>query len=184
MRKFEPIMMDQINIFVEQLRGSRQNPVNVSERCKWLGMDIVGLLAFGYRLNLQTSPTNRFVLEGLESGNHYGNTFMQFPLLKQLPIELLWHMVFSKDLFKFFGVLKVIFPAKFEQHRPTNLFKLMIKTRTQQERDSHYDLYSLISDHIDTNTGSPIQASEIWSEATFFFPAGKDHDSALSAGAY
>lgn len=49
MRAFEPTMLEQVDIFIEQLLASAHDcsPVNMTERCKWLGMDIVGLLAFG-----------------------------------------------------------------------------------------------------------------------------------------
>ncbi|KAI0503176.1 hypothetical protein F5B22DRAFT_630221 [Xylaria bambusicola] len=52
MRDFEPMMMEQVDIYIQQLivlsRGSK--PVNMSDRCKYFGIDVIGYLAFGYDL--------------------------------------------------------------------------------------------------------------------------------------
>ncbi|KAI0017200.1 cytochrome P450 [Xylariomycetidae sp. FL0641] len=68
MRGFEPTMAAQIDIFLRQLlpqSSSQENPsgeraVNMSERLKRLGYDVVGHLAFGYALDTQTRARHRF----------------------------------------------------------------------------------------------------------------------------
>ena len=57
MRTFEPTMTAQIDIFLRLLLASCQSgsPVEMTQRCQRLGVDIVGLLAFGYPFNTQAS---------------------------------------------------------------------------------------------------------------------------------
>lgn len=52
---FKPTMTAQIDIFIQNLLSSVSGaePVNISQRCKWLGFDIVSLLAFGLQLHVQ-----------------------------------------------------------------------------------------------------------------------------------
>lgn len=63
MREFEPTMMSQIDIFLAQLlRSSQQEQVvEMTSRCKYLAMDVIGLLAFGYYWKTQTEETLRLL---------------------------------------------------------------------------------------------------------------------------
>ncbi|KAI1321106.1 cytochrome P450 [Xylariaceae sp. FL0255] len=148
MKKFEPIMMKQIDIFIEQLMilSKNANPVNMSDRCKYVGVDSVGHLAFGYDLRLQTSPENRHIASAFKSGNRRLNVYMHSPFL-----------------------------AMFKLERGSYLRKLqfMITSRLKEEKDAKYDLYSVLADSIDTPSGGDnLSLSELWSEALFFVPAG------------
>ncbi|KAI1127878.1 cytochrome P450 [Nemania abortiva] len=158
LRAFEPTMTGQLDIFIQQLvtSASDSSPVNMTERCKRLGMDIVGLLAFGYALNLQTDTTNRHILPGLSVETYRFNCFMQCPLLKTLGLDRVIALLGYKAKMKFMNIL---------QH--------MIKTRLSQPTHAKDDLYSVVAEHLD-NTVDGIETSELWSEALFFFPAGGD----------
>ncbi|KAI0010008.1 cytochrome P450 [Xylariaceae sp. FL0662B] len=158
MRAFEPTMTEQVDIFIDQLLASSRDSstVNMTDRCKRLGMDIVGLLAFGYPLNMQTDPTYRFVLRGLAVGTYQNNSFMQFPLLKKLGLHHL--------------LLIVGFAQRVKYKR---MLQLMISTRLREEKHAKHDLYSFVVDDLD-NAADGITASKVWSEALFFFPAGGD----------
>lgn len=85
-RSFEETMVEQVNIFVNQLMASYQesptSPINMTERCERLGLDTATLYAFGYALNTQTSSEHRFFIRGLAIGTWQNNCFMQFPLFK------------------------------------------------------------------------------------------------------
>ncbi|KAH9908391.1 cytochrome P450 [Xylariomycetidae sp. FL2044] len=154
-RAFEPVIMEQINVFIDiLLEASRTStPVNMTKRCKRLGMDVVGLLAFGQHLNLQTDPKNRFLLRGLAVGTHQGNSAMQFPLLNKLkPILLLGYGQRMKYL---------------------RMLQEMIATRMSEEKHSRTDFYSFIIDHIDEASGG-LTVNGLWSEALFLFPAAGD----------
>ncbi|RYP06663.1 hypothetical protein DL765_009397 [Monosporascus sp. GIB2] len=157
MRKFEPIMMEQVDIFVQQLlvlsRGS--TPVNMSDRCKFIGIDIVGRLAFGYDLRSQTDPKNRHIAKEFKTGNHRLNVYMQDPFLGMLRLEPLAQII---NLAKKNSYLRIL--------------QRMIKSRLEEEKNAKYDLYSLIADAVDSPSGDNIALSELWSEALFFFPAG------------
>ncbi|KAI0415028.1 cytochrome P450 [Xylaria grammica] len=157
-RAFEPTMTEQIEIFIQQLLLSSRDsePVNMTERCKWLGMDVVGHLAFGYALNLQTDPTNRFMIPGLAVSTYQFNSFMQWPLLKTLGLRHLLGITSTKDRLKYAKVLYHI-----------------IGNRLSEPVHAHNDLYSFVADHLENATDG-IQTSELWSEAVFFFPAAGD----------
>ncbi|CAJ2513667.1 Uu.00g017860.m01.CDS01 [Anthostomella pinea] len=67
MRLFEPIILEQTDIFIEQLSRSctKGAPIYMSPRLRYLTLDIVTLLAFGYPLHTQTEQKNRFVSDGI-----------------------------------------------------------------------------------------------------------------------
>ncbi|KAI1276490.1 cytochrome P450 [Xylaria sp. FL0933] len=157
MRTFEPTMADQINIFIRQLRlsSSSSDPVNLSERTKLLTLDIVGHLAFGYSLNLQTETKNHCVVSALRGGNYRLNTYMQYPFLARLHLEV---FVYIMMLLKKGSYLR--------------LLQTMITSRLSEEKHAKHDLYSIVADNMNTSQGESITLSELWSEALFFFPAG------------
>lgn len=156
MRGFEPTMIEQVDIFIRQLLASSHDssPVNMTDRCKRLGMDIVGLLAFGFPLNMQTDPTYRFVLDGISLGTYQNNCFLQFPPLKKLGLHHLLPLLGFSQRIKYLRMM---------QH--------MISTRLSQDKHAKNDLYSFVVDHLD-NTTDGMKTNELWSEALFFFPAG------------
>ncbi|KAI0201455.1 cytochrome P450 [Astrocystis sublimbata] len=167
MRSFEPIMLEQIDIFIEQLRlasaptsgSSNPLPLNMTDLTKRLGADIVGHLAFGYALNMQTDPTNRFLLRGLAIGTYQNNSFMQFPLLKKLGLHKLVPLIAG-------------YSARMEY---MNLLQKMITVRLSKEKYAKNDLYSFVVDHLDADgSKNGVKTGELWSEALFFFPAGGD----------
>lgn len=158
MRVFEPTMTEQINVFIKQLLtpARASMPVNVSQRVKFMALDIVGLLAFGYQLKLQTSSKNRHMIGSLKGGNHRLNTYMQYPLLAKLHLEV---------------VVYVLMLMKKESY--LRLLESMIASRLKEEKHAKYDLYSVVIDAMQASPGDNITVAEIWSEALFFFPAGK-----------
>ena len=158
MRIFEPTMTEQINVFIKQLLtpARASTPVNVSQRVKFMALDIVGLLAFGYQLNLQTSSKNRHMIGRLKGGNHRLNTYMQYPLLAKLHLEV---------------IVYVLMLMKKESY--LRLLESMIASRLKEEKHAKHDLYSVVIDEMQASPGDNITVGEIWSEALFFFPAGK-----------
>ncbi|KAI1293262.1 cytochrome P450 [Xylaria venustula] len=167
MHSFEPIMHEQIDVFLETLYKSSQasEAVNMTQSCKRLGFDIIGHLAFGFALNTQTNPKYRFMIDGVTMGNYRANCFMQFPFLKNRKLDSLAHFLFSARRSGYHGAL--------EQ---------WIQTRLSQEKHTKADLYSFVVDHIKTDSHDGMTLSELWSEALVFFPAGGDTIStALSA---
>ncbi|KAI0025048.1 cytochrome P450 [Xylariomycetidae sp. FL0641] len=160
MRAFEPVMHQQIDIFLQGLSESARLsvPVDMTQFFKRLGLDIVGHLAFGFALNTQTDPTYRFIIDGIAMGNYRANCFMQLPVLKNRVLDSTLHLLSrSRRL----GYLRAL------QH--------MISTRLGMEKHAKQDLYSSVADCIDADGPDSILLSELWSEAVFFFPAGADY---------
>jgi hypothetical protein len=78
MHRSEPIMMKHVHILLKQLLycSSAGKPVNMSDRCKRLRMDIIGRFGFGYSLNLETKDANDFVLPGMVDGINRNNIYI------------------------------------------------------------------------------------------------------------
>lgn len=160
MRTFEPTMQKQIDIFLEILHKSCRTadvcPVDMTQCCKRLGLDIVGHLAFGFSLNTQTDPKYRFIIDGVAMGNYRCNCFMQLPLLKNRILDSVLHFLSRSQRLDYLRAL---------QH--------MINTRLSIDKDAKTDLYSYVADYINADGPDSILLGELWSEAVFFFPAGK-----------
>ncbi|KAI1404194.1 cytochrome P450 [Hypoxylon fuscum] len=152
---FALTMIAQVDIFVDQLSVSSRDgrPVDMTDRCKRLGMVIVGLLAFGYLLHMQTDETNRFMLRGLSIGTWQNNSFMQFPLLKKLGMHhlLLLHGYYQRRMYK-------------------RTLQTMIRRRLSEEKHAQNDLYSFVADRLD-NASDGMTTTDLWAEALFFIPA-------------
>ncbi|OTA96585.1 hypothetical protein M434DRAFT_67275 [Hypoxylon sp. CO27-5] len=161
MRGFEPIMQGQIDIFLNQilLASMTSDVVDMSELSKRLGMDVAGLLAFGYNLNLLTDPANRKLISTIGNGNWRFNTCMQFPLLKKLRIDTIM------------AILNYLFGGGKDFFR---LLKKMIQYRLAESRDAKHDLYSFVAHAMTPSAEEKLSLSDIWSEAFFFFPAAGD----------
>ena len=161
LNKFEPTMLHQVHIFLKGLLSTE--PVNMSDRCKYLGLDISGLLAFGYPLNLQTTEKNRFLISAMTGGSWRINIYMQFPILRRLRYEI---YVYAKTLITRKGYLITLTE--------------MIKSRQAKDTHAIHDLYSSIAGSLDSS--DKIEMSEVWTEAIpFVSAAGDTVSTALSA---
>lgn len=158
MREFEPTLTAQIDVYLQRIREASlsSKPVDMTIHLKQLGMDVVGLLAFGFPLNVQTDPTYRFMMRGLSVGGYRAHCYMQWPPLKHL------------------GFLFLI--AGWSQRKKyVQMMQRMIGTRLSEDKHARHDLYSVVADHLDLNGSADVDSittSQLWSEALFFFPAG------------
>jgi cytochrome P450 len=157
MRQFEPIMHEQIAVYLRHILKASQakEHVELSDRIRLLGSDIVGFLAFGFPLNSQTDPRYRWLPSAITFGNGISNVKMQFPFLSNSLLKLLTDLLTHTELRKFYKMLD-----------------LMISTRLSQDKYAHKDLYARVVDEIDKTTN--VRMSDVWAEAMFFFPAGGD----------
>ncbi|KAK5993792.1 Cytochrome P450 monooxygenase apf7 [Cladobotryum mycophilum] len=171
MRVFESQMIEQIDVFLGQILATSQtNPnaaIDMSQRCRWLGLDIVGHLGFGYDLKLQTDPLNRFLVHAMEIASWRLNIYMQYPFLRQLKFEAL------------FWLLAVLQGKSFFQ-----LLRKMIDARAAQDKHAKHDLYSVMVDAVDAPEGDRITMREIWIEAILFIPAGGDTSSTAMSSTF
>ncbi|KAI0009738.1 hypothetical protein F4779DRAFT_580524 [Xylariaceae sp. FL0662B] len=93
MRAFKPTMIEQVDILVKVKAQSRGRPIDMSWRCNYLGMDVIGLLSFGFALNSQTHERYRLLSE-MAPNNRRLNAVMQVPSIAryrlQVPINMIW----------------------------------------------------------------------------------------------
>ncbi|KAI0100758.1 cytochrome P450 [Nemania sp. FL0031] len=169
MRAFEPKMIEEVDTFIRQIflasRGDTPTAINMTERSKWLGMDIVGHLSFAFPLKLQTELTYRFIIQSAALANYFLNINMQMPLLATLRAEL---FIYLRAVMRGKSYLRTI--------------QKMIKARLAKDAHAEHDFYSFIAKEMVVPTDGSIWNSEIWSEAIFFLTAGGDTTStAISA---
>ncbi|KAK8103633.1 uncharacterized protein PG998_010666 [Apiospora kogelbergensis] len=166
LRSFESTMSMQVEIFLRQLlRSSEQREiVNLSPRCQRLGLDIIGLLSFGYHFNTQTEESHRFLQEVIDSMSWRINMYMAFPFIK--PLESVFMLCGAPKLLKF--------------HR---LVTDMIKKRMSEGKDARHDLYSVLADHVGKNQEG-LYKGELWPEAILFIMAGGSTTAAALSAAF
>ncbi|KAK2757100.1 hypothetical protein FQN54_005069 [Arachnomyces sp. PD_36] len=160
MRKFEPTMTEEINVFLKQILKASQSSspvVDGTDSCRRLGIDIVWQLAFGYPLKTQTEPTNRFLQEGITAANVHNNLLIQFPRMNS-------HI--------FAGPLHILTAGPRAQ--AMGFVEKMINMRVSEGKDARQDYYSHIADQLPSHGDQDLRQSEVWSEALFLIPAGGD----------
>ncbi|KAI1085856.1 cytochrome P450 [Whalleya microplaca] len=154
MRAFEPTMISQIDVFLQLLLASSQNGsyVDMTDRCQRLGVDVVGLLAFGYPFKTQNEDNYGFLISVIDAMSWRISTYMQFSPVSRF-----------ENLFSVLGARHVI---KFG-----NTVQTMIRTRMAQDKDAHHDLYSIMADYIGKGQEG-LYRGELWPEAILFIMAG------------
>lgn len=154
MRAFEPIIRNQIAVFLTQLLESKGRPVNMTPNCRHLGLDIAGLLGFGYDLHLQTNGAHRYLTDAINFGNYRVNMCLQFPPLAKLKP----------------GLIMDLFPNSLRAKLMATIQK-MITSRLAQPSDARHDLLSVFREHSNVDTEN-LRQGQLWTEAVFFFAAG------------
>ncbi|XXG99714.1 hypothetical protein Hte_006055 [Hypoxylon texense] len=148
-------MADKIEVCLRQiLEHSRASvPVDMTEKSRYLGLDIVGQLAFGYDLRTLSDEQNRFITKAMAFGNYRGNVWQHMPWLSKLYVDKIADKVFYEVREKYWRLLDK-----------------MIATRMAQDKHAQQDFYSFIADSVKgTNRGG-----DFWLEALFFLVAGGD----------
>ncbi|OTA62649.1 cytochrome P450 [Hypoxylon sp. EC38] len=160
MRNFEPTMTAQIDIFLRQVllssQGLEPEALKMSERCRYLSFDIVGLLSFGHEFHLQTSSKNRFILQSIEYLSWHANVLFQLPLLSWLRTGMILNILFFRIQMGTYSLLEAV-----------------IKQRLGQDKDAVHDLYSYVADFPKPDT-EKLDQSYFRSEASFLLQAGSD----------
>ncbi|KAI0003184.1 cytochrome P450 [Xylariaceae sp. FL0662B] len=169
MRSFEPIMQKEIDVFIGELFKSSQTsePMNMTPMCRYLGLDIVGHLGFGFDLHLQTSDTYRFLSNAFNMGNYRINVIMQLPWLLNLRPDLIAQYVPNSP-----------------RPKLLNMLEKMITQRLSKPIDAHPDLMSHAAIPLNANPKdfSGLRQGDLWPEAAFFFSAaGETTATALAA---
>lgn len=158
MRNFEPTIVSQIQIFLAQiLHASQQDEVvEMTSRCKWLAMDIIGLLAFGSPWKTQTEEALRVIPKVYASINPRVYLFMNWPKTQSIDPVVQW--LVRERVGKFRRILAG-----------------MISDRMALPIDAKQDLFSFVAsdESIDQAQQEGVRKSEIWGEASVFVNAGK-----------
>ncbi|KAI1093471.1 cytochrome P450 [Rostrohypoxylon terebratum] len=157
MRVFEPTMIEQVDILVKLVAESHSRPIDMSWKCNYLGMDVVGLLSFGFALNSQTNEEYRFLSDQMAPNNRRLNAVMQVPAIARHRLQVPINMIWAKSRQPVFDLLE-----------------LMIKKRTVQPADAYHDLWSFIAESMKADEKKDLQARDLWMEAIFFIVAGGD----------
>ncbi|KAI1265338.1 cytochrome P450 [Xylariaceae sp. FL1019] len=155
MRSFEPIMQQQIDVFLRQnfASGRKGEVINMTTRCQRLSADIIGLLAFGYELKTQTGDANIIVPAAMKSTSYRINLYMAWPNISLIHPLIQWLGRRRSQIFY-------------------QTLRKMIAWRMNMPKDVAHDLYAVASGDITPNGEKGLQNTELWSEASFFVMAG------------
>ncbi|OTB12190.1 hypothetical protein K445DRAFT_321192 [Daldinia sp. EC12] len=166
MRVFEPLMIEQVDTFIRRLASNDgKQPIDVKDRSSYLSFDIIGLLSFGYPLQLQTNEENQFLVKQLTKANHRMNVFMQIPMIPRYKLQNYINLLFRQG-----------------REKTARLIETMIRTRMATDVHAHRDLYSYVADAINAKDDEGLRLGDLWYEAFFFIIAGGDTSAtALSA---
>jgi cytochrome P450 len=158
MRTFEPIMVEQIDLYLLRLLSASRTskPVEMTKYSRQLGFNIAGILGFGYDLGLQTEETNQFMLTMLDAGTLWSSVFLQYPGARRFRLALVSVKAFRTLRGAYLGIIEK-----------------MISLRTGMPKDAKHDLYSFVADSLNDQSDSGIRDSELWGEANLFLTAGK-----------
>lgn len=168
MRLFESTLQQQVDIFISQLRSSGKEPLDITPRCRQVGLDTIGLLAFGYEFNTQSDPEHRFMLDGLFAGNYKSNCFFQFPLLQDLGLEALLASVSGRSRARFWAIMDKITTG-----------------RLSMGKNARHDLVSFVAEGSQGAAMDDAQLRELlFSEGLFFVAAGGDTTAAALGGLF
>ncbi|SPQ21406.1 c10fd8c7-2850-469c-8923-fe8035612664 [Thermothielavioides terrestris] len=165
LRAFAPTMLQQIDTYLGQILANPQ-AVNMTEKTRQLALDIVGRLAFGYDLKMQTQPDNRFVIKAMGTSHYRFNIYHHLYFLSRIePTRLLNYLQHEA------------------REKYWRLLQTMIKTRMGQDRKAQADLYSFIADALDAQPDT-LNSGAMWTEAVFFMAAGGDTVATLMCAAF
>ncbi|OTB05175.1 hypothetical protein M426DRAFT_140399 [Hypoxylon sp. CI-4A] len=155
-KAFEPSMEDHTTVYLKQILEASQSsqPINMTDSIKYLTLDIVTKLSFGYSLDTQTSEENRFVPKALAFGLYRGN---------------IWHHVFFLSRLWVYSVFDRMLGSREKYSR---LLASMIRSRVARGSNGERDFYSFISE-LGEDT-EKVRKGELWWEAHFLVVAGSD----------
>ncbi|CAJ2505668.1 Uu.00g130620.m01.CDS01 [Anthostomella pinea] len=156
-KSFEPSLTEHITVYLKQILNASQasKPVNMSERARYLALDIVTQLSFGYALQAQTSDENHFVSNALAFGLWRGNVWHHLFFLSKFWVYSIWDRVFFESREKY-----------------SQLLDRMIRSRMARGTNGERDFYSFISE-LDPDPDN-VRKGGLWWEAHFLVVAGSD----------
>lgn len=155
MKAFEPVMIEQVNVFLKQIFVNQGQPIDMKSRCNYLGMDIVSLLSFGFDLQSQTDKKNRFLADNMAIGNRRLNTYMQIPTIAKYRLQTFLNLILHRT-----------------REKVLRLIETMIKSRMTEPQGAKHDFYSFVADTLKPEANGNIRVQDLWMEAILFIVAG------------
>ena len=187
--EIEPTLIRHVDTFVRTLttgdgplRDSKGwgPPVNVALQSKFLAIDVIGMFAFGKSLDLLTNPANRFIRDVLTAPAFMMGIYFQCPRLNKLRLE---QFGLEKPLMWWHGE-----NMSYDRPKFGRLMMSMVQERLALDKHANKDLFSLLIDAKDPDTGEGLAVEELWAEARVFMVAGMlssiDGDSTLEINAH
>jgi cytochrome P450 len=155
MKSFEPLLLAKVDVYLRQiLQSNRESKkVNIAEKMRYLALDIVAKLGFGYDLATQTNENNRFLSKALGFGLYRANVWHHLFFLSKLWVHLTMDWILYESREKF-----------------SKLVEDMIRSRIAEGVDGDRDFYSYIS-KLASDEGK-LRKGELWWEANFLLIAG------------
>jgi cytochrome P450 len=169
MRAFEPEMNEHISNYISKLADGLSDDgwsanINMTDRFKYLGYDIMSDFSFGESFQLQDKPDNRFVVESVMLSSIIMGVFLQFPDLTKARL----HILFAKQ-------------ARAARNRWVALTNKVVRERVAKGKDAQHDLFSSIVDAKDPETGKTFTMRELFDEARLLLIGGSDTSSTTLA---
>lgn len=149
MRMFEPTVLEHLDGFLKLVLQSCNSftPTEMTSRCQYLGFDVIGSLALGQRLNLQTEEKNRVILRLLIAAKTQVNILMHLPA------------------FCFLSPVLRALPSRQGRQFRSALTDIFMARKTQESEQQ--DLYSILS-----GPATEDIFENITGEIVFFMTAG------------
>ena len=119
----------------------------------------MGEFGFGNAFNMLEKEDNRFIIDAIAASNMRTSVYAQIPELAKFKLE------------------KIFYPqgARMRQ-RFLDLTKSLAESRADLPKDHKGDLFSLVVEAKDPETGKGFSLPELWSESKFLIVAGKSFD--------
>lgn len=171
LKRFEPTLLACVETLCEKLAEGQYEsaegwtkPKNMAHWCDYLTFDIMGEFGFGQAFDMLEKEDNRFIIDAIAASNMRTSVYAQLPELAKFKLE------------------KVFYPqgAKMRQ-RFLDLTKGLAETRGSFHKDYKRDLFSLVVEAKDPETGEGFSLPELWSESKFLIVAGSDTSSTVLA---
>ncbi|KAI1773208.1 cytochrome P450 [Hypoxylon cercidicola] len=132
MRMFEPTILEHLDVFLKLILKASDSsmPAEMTSRCQYLGFDIIGSLALGQRLNLQTEEKNRIILRLLIAAKTQVNILMHLPAFRFL--SNVFRALPSRQGRQFRSALTDIFMArKAQENEQQDLYSILTGPATE-----------------------------------------------------
>lgn len=117
----------------------------------------MGQFALGKTFQMQDDPQNRFLVDAISAANLRSSIYSEFPELAKLRLE---DILYRDD-----GNMRQQF---------VDLMRELDESRTSGGSKGKYDLFSVLIDAKDPETGEGFTLEELWSESKLLIGAGKE----------